>query len=308
MTRTIANTLKRLSFALFLLLERLGIHVLPVHYYTPVADRRWLRRNPALWRAPLSLPGVDFDLDEQLRWLERTCSAHYGEVEGLGRFQALAAAPLGQGYGPIESQVLHCFIRSQAPPLVVEVGSGLSTAVILEAGGLNASDGRPAPRVVAIEPFPRAGLERLPGVELIRDSCQAVPSEVFERLQAGDLLFIDSTHGVKTGSEVARLYLDVLPRLAPGLFVHVHDVTLPYAYSRSVLSSYLDWQESALVAALLTHNPRLAVLCCESALHYARPDELRRILPDYRPRANDDGLDAAGKDGDFPSSLWLQTR
>ena len=308
MPRGAVNALKRLTFALFLLLERIGIHVLPVHYYTPVADRRWLRRNPALWRAPLSLPGVALDLDEQLRWLEHTCSAHYDEVEGLGRFRALAATPLGQGYGPIESQVLHCFIRSQAPPLVVEIGSGLSTAAILEAGELNAAEGRRAPHVVAVEPFPHPGLEQLQGIELIRDYGQSVPPDVFDRLQAGDLLFIDSTHGVKTGSEVLRLYLEIVPRLPAGVVVHIHDVFLPYAYPRSVLSSYFDWQESSFVAALLTHSSQLAVLCCQSALHYARPGELRRILPDYRPRSNDDGLDAAGEDGDFPSSLWLQTR
>src|SRR5438132_2567153 len=77
------SRVKRTLFAAFLAIERAGVHVLPRHFYSPVADRRWLRRNPGLWRAPASLPGVDWDLAAQLRWLNEVCAEHLEEVRGF---------------------------------------------------------------------------------------------------------------------------------------------------------------------------------------------------------------------------------
>jgi hypothetical protein len=140
----------------------------------------------------------------------------------------------------------------------------------------------------------------------VRNYAQDVHEEVYSQLQAGDLLMIDSSHSVKTGSEVIRIYLDIIPSLAAGVFVHIHDVFLPYAYSRTVLNDYYDWQETTLLTALLTGNDCLRVLCCQSALHYARPDELRSVLSSYRPQRGSDGL-GVGQPGDFPASMWLRT-
>lgn len=311
MKKRLRQGLKRLSFEAFLVFERLGVHVLPAHYYSSLPNHGWLRRHPELWQSALSLKGIEWNLDKQLRWLRQICSEYYREVQGLGPYARLKAAGFGLGFGPIESQVLHCFVRSQAPTRVVEVGAGLSTAIIRDAGELNAREGRCVPEIRSIEPFPSPALKRLGGVEIIQESCQAVQFDVFEQLQAGDLLFIDSTHAVKCGSELIRLYLEVLPRLAAGAVVHVHDIYLPFAYSRTVLSSYFDWQETSLVAALLTHNSRIEILCCQSGLHYERPGDLATILPDYRPQPNQEGLsigDERESNGHFPSSLWLVTK
>jgi hypothetical protein len=68
-------------------------------------------------------------------------------------------------------------------------------------------------------------------------------------MEAGDLLFIDSSHAVKTGSEVLRIYLEIIPGLPAGVYVHVHDINLPYLYSRDALSAYYASQETALCAA-----------------------------------------------------------
>jgi hypothetical protein len=94
-------------------------------------------------------------------------------------------------------------------------------------------------------------------------------------LSAGDLLFIDSTHAVKVGSDVVRIYLEIIPHLPAGIFLHIHDVYLPYAYPRDVFSMPYWWQETGLLIALLTNNPRLSVLTCLSALHYVIPTKCR---------------------------------
>jgi hypothetical protein len=285
--------------------ERLGVRLQPVHYYSEVPDRRSLRADRSSWARPVVLTGVDWDLDEQLAWLAKVCGPYVHEVEGLDQWRSLGT-DRGPGYGPIESQVLHSVVRSLAPARIVEVGSGVSTVISRWAADRNAADARNATEITCIEPFPREALLALPGVDVVTRPAQEVDAALFERLESGDLLFIDSTHALRTGSELARLYLEVLPRLAPGVVVHIHDIVLPYLFMPDVLDSVFDWQETTLLAALLTGNDGFRVLAAQAALHHERPAELERILPDYRPRATRDGLYVAGADaGHYPSSIWL---
>lgn len=304
------SLLKRLSIDLFLLADRLGLHVLPKHFYSPVSDYRWLREHPALWVGRASLTGVHWDLDEQLRWLADLCVPYYTEVRGLQVYRELTDSGIGPGYGPIESQVLHCFMRARRPRRVIEIGSGISTACMLRAVQMNRHEGLGDSRVTCIEPYPKPGLARLDGITLIREMCQALPASLFGELHDGDLLFIDSSHAVRTGSDTLRIYTELIPNLAPGVFVHVHDITLPYLYPPDALVNPWAWQETTLLLALLTHNPRLSVLACESALHHDRPAALAKILSDYRPRTQQQGLDVSGNSQagtHFPASIWLRT-
>src|SRR4051794_34875155 len=93
--RALRRRLKELSFRTFVLLDRGSVHLLPKHYYTPVADRAWLRDNPGSWRRRAPMTGVHWDLGEQLAWLEPITAEHYGEVEGLERHAALSSAAVG---------------------------------------------------------------------------------------------------------------------------------------------------------------------------------------------------------------------
>ena len=179
---------------------------------------------------------------------------------------------------------------------------------MIEAGALNQRDGKHAPKITCLEPFPSDNLRRRKEVELIPQFCQQVPLSVFDRLSAGDLLFIDSSHAVKVGSDVLRIYLEIIPHLPPGIFLHIHDIFLPYAYPRNVFSMPYWWQETAMLMALLINNPKLSVLACLSALHYDYPEQLQKLLTDYRPARNDEGLEVPlSAPGHFPASIYLQT-
>jgi hypothetical protein len=297
------KALKKLSFDTFLALDRVGLHVLPKHYYTPVPDYQWLKENQAHWtqRAPLS--GIEWDLDAQLTWLKETCEPHYHEVKGLNLYHELVAKGAGPGYGPIESQVLHCFVRSLRPRTILEIGSGLSTLASLHASRLN----RTQSKLICIEPFPRPAFRQLTDVHHIEKACQATPISVFDDLAEGDLLFIDSSHSVALGSDVVRIYLEIIPRLKRGVYIHIHDIYLPYLYHRTPMSDYFAHQETVLLAALLTENRRLRILGCLSGLHYDRTEELKTLLTDYVPQSNQEGMSVPGSDlGHFPSSLYLQ--
>ncbi len=288
--------------ALFGLAERAGVHLTPRHYYTPVPDVRWLRRNTGLWEHASALTGVYWDMDSQLKRLSGVCAPYIHEVAGLGFYSQVTADRWGPGYGPVESQVLHCFLRELRPKRVVEIGSGVSTACMLHAL-------EPGAELTCIEPYPSEVVRETAGAHLRAQPCQEAPLSVFLELDAGDLLFVDSSHAVKVGSEVPRIYLEIIPTLRPGVFVHIHDIFLPYLYPPDILTwPFWAWQETVLLAALLTNNPKLEVLFCMSALHHARAAELRCVLPDYRPRAMRGGLFADGaSEGHFPTSIWLRT-
>lgn len=288
------------------MLDHAGLHVLPKHYYTPVPDCTWLRDNHSLWIGRSSLTGIHWDLAEQFAWLKDVCQPYYGEVAGLKSYYSFTQN--GPGYGEIESQVLHCFVRRFTPANIIEIGSGVSTLCMLEAAGLNQREGKRVPRITCVEPFPRPGLRHRKEVELIPQFCQQVPLSLFGRLSDGDFLFIDSTHAVKVGSDVMHIYLEIIPRLPAGVFLHIHDVYLPYAYPRDVFSMPYWWQETALLMALLTNNSRLSVLTCLSALHYDYPEQMRELLTDYHPAPNHEGLAVSPSDrGHFPASIWLKT-
>jgi methyltransferase family protein len=299
-TVTPKRILKDLSFRMFLGLDRVGIHLLPKHYYTPVSDYAWLRQHPDLWQRPLSMHGVHWNLEDQFAWLAETCEAYYAEAVHETQRDAI-----GPGYGKVEAQVLHSFIRKHAPERVVEVGGGTSTAIMAQAAALNAREGRARSRIVTVDPYPAPELHGLDGVEVKPGYGQSVGRSLTDDLRAGDLLFIDSSHALKSSSEVGWLYLEVVPALRPGVIVHVHDVFLPYLYRPTLLKEYFDWQETALLAALLIGNSGLRVLCCQSALHDADPARLAEVLPDCQPGSLSRGLTDSATRGDYPASIWL---
>lgn len=299
---------KELLFKTFSAFDKAGLHLIPKHYYTPVPDCAWLEKHQPLWAGRSSLTGIHWDLDEQYAWLESICAPYYGEVAGLKFYNRHNQNGVGPGFGPIESQVLHCFIRTYSPTRILEIGSGVSTMCMLEAAHLNRQDNKHVPEITSLEPYPRRALVACDEIHLVAKMCQEAPSSLFQNLSAGDLLFIDSTHAVKIGSDVLRIYLEIIPALPPGVFLHIHDIFLPYSYPRNVFSRPFWWQETALLIALLVNNPKLSVLCCESALHYDGAEQMQRLLTDYRPAPNNEGLavDETGP-GHFPSSIWLKT-
>ena len=126
---------------------------------------------------------------------------------------------------------------------------------------MDAADGHPLTLEV-FDPFPSVVTPELPGLErLERLSAQQVPLETFDRLGSGDVLFVDTTHTVKVGSDVNHILLEVLPRLAPGVVVHLHDIFLPYEYPKVWLEDYgLYWTEQYLLQAFLAFNSGYEIL------------------------------------------------
>ena len=132
--------------------------------------------------------------------------------------------------------------------------------------------------LICIEPFPREFLRKgFPGLQsLIEKKVQDIDLEFFSQLGSGDILFIDSSHTVKIGGDVNYLFLEVLPRLKPGVIVHVHDIFLPFEYRRDwVLDEFRFWTEQYLLQAFLTFNSEFEVLLANSYLNHYHQEDLQ---------------------------------
>ena len=186
----------------------------------------------------------------------------------LGKPQEHVRFYLGNGlFDGVDALVAYCMIRHFQPRLIIEVGSGFSSLVLGQAAEKNKNS-----NLICIEPSPREFLrEGFPGLQsLIEKKVQDIGLEFFSQLASGDILFIDSSHTVKIGGDVNYLFLEVLPRLNPGVIVHVHDIFLPFEYRRDwVLDEFRFWTEQYLLQAFLTFNSEFEVLLANYFLsHY----------------------------------------
>ncbi len=288
--------------------QRVGVDILPRHFYSQIPDLRALRTTSA-WRRPYRLTAVQgTDLDAQLAWFRTTCPPEVRTTLGGRRILDEAERLNGaQGYGPVEAELLYCVVAARRPQRLVQIGAGVSTAVAQMA----ASDHGVDLDITCVDPFPTRYLtERASAGELrLRQSpVQELDPSFVDDLRAGDVLFVDSTHTVSPGSDVNFIVLELLPRLRRGVLVHFHDIMLPFDYSPRILSDDLFfWSETALVAAYLTDNPRVTIRLCCAMLHRERLAEARQVLPAYaHPLETTDGLAEARATGAFPSALWLE--
>ncbi|GET40266.1 class I SAM-dependent methyltransferase [Microseira wollei] len=287
--------------------QKFGISILPVHFYSEVPDLQELRKED-YWKQPHSMFGVNGnDLQSQLSFVKECCSEELQERLKKGDIYAHACAENGEpGFGLVEADFLFCFIYSKRPKRIIQVGCGVSTSVML----LASQESDYKPEIICIEPYPTEFLQKsdkMGKITLIPEKAQKISLDILTNLGDEGMLFIDSTHTVKPGSEVNRLILEVLPRLKPGSFVHFHDIYFPYEYSRDILSKALFFpNETVLLHAFLINNKNSCIKASLSMLHYAKKEELQKLLPNYEPEANEYGLEVSDARGHFPSSVYLQ--
>ena len=187
----------------------------------------------------------------------------------------------------VERTLAH--LREHRPRRIVEIGSGQSTLMAILALRANrAEDPRYRCLHLCIEPYEAPWLERA-GVAVLRRPVEAVPLQVFDTLEAGDVLFIDSSHMIRPQGDVLFEYLNVLPRLKPGVVVHVHDIFTPHDYPASWLVEHVRfWNEQYLLEAFLTHNRSWKVIGALNFLRHRHFEALSARLHDFQ-RAHEPG-------------------
>lgn len=254
----------------------------PGHFYSPVVDPAAVDEK-ALEAASLADPTeIDMNYEGQIAMLKRLAPHLASGPDGTSPARRYRAPNDQFSLG--DAKLLHAFIAEFRPTTLVEVGSGHSSAVILDAMDMLGL----ATRCIFIEP----NTERLralmrPGdldrARLIEAPVQSVELSLFESLEANDILFLDTSHVAKTGSDVLHEIFEILPRLKPGVIVHFHDVFSGFEYPRAwAIEENRSWNEAYFLRAYLANNARFEIVMHANALERRHPNELATIAPGYR--------------------------
>ncbi len=262
----------------FPLWEEHGFHLSPVHFYEPIPDTRTL--TDALLEKESELVGIDIREADQLDLLRKVFPQFRAEYAEIPREPAADPKQfyLNNGYFTgADALVYYGMVRHFKPQLLIEVGSGFSSRLAAQACLRNGHG-----ELICIEPNPDQVLrDGFPGLTmLIAKRVEEVGFDLFQRLRANDILFIDSSHVVRCGGDVNCLLLEIVPRLNPGVIVHLHDILLPQEYGRAwVIDRYRFFSEQYLLQAFLTFNTEFHVLFANRYMALKHLGEMAALFP-----------------------------
>jgi hypothetical protein len=278
--------------------QRLGVHVTPNHFYYPIPDTSLLKDD--LWAKDSELAGIDMNEANQLALLAEFSARYKQEYDALPREKTGAAQQYyvyNGTYGSVDGEILYCMIRHFKPALLFEIGAGKTTLLSAQAILENERESGSKCRFVSCEPYPDATVAAgLPGLsELRRTGVQDIPLKEFEALGENDILFIDSSHVLKIGSDVQYEYLEILPRLKKGVLVHVHDIFLPAEYPKDWIKKlHYFWNEQYLLQAFLAFNDSFEVLWAGNFMRLKHARELEAAFSSFK------------REGTLPGSFWMR--
>lgn len=279
--------------------QGLGFHVTPNHFYQPVPDTRTLREE--LWRKESEMVGIEMNDSRQMALLSFFASAYGKEYH---------AFPYEKTENPqeyyvhnnmfelVDGGILYSMVRHFKPKRIVEIGSGFSTLLTVKAILKNESvDHSYKCEFTAIEPHPSDTLKAgVPGLSrLYPTRLENVPRTLFSQLTAGDILFIDSSHVLKIGSDVQTELLEILPSLEKGVLVHIHDIFLPAEYPKDwVIKAHVFVNEQYVMQAFLTFNDHFEIIWAGHYMRLRHHDKLKEAFGRYET------------DERWPCSLWIR--
>jgi hypothetical protein len=284
---------------------RHGFHLLRKHFYLPIPDETDLK-DPML-KDSSDLVGIDMNEDESLAFLRDVYPKYQAEFrqafplhrpEGSERFYLVNG-----GFMAGDANVYYALIRHGRPRRIIEIGGGNSTLLAAAACLRNLEEYGVKPQLTVIEPYPWDVLKKgVPGVDLVlEERIQTVDLKLFTSLEAGDILFIDSSHVLRPGGDVQREYCEILPRLAPGVLVHIHDISLPKPYFHLYFQNHLYWNEQYLLQAFLTYNSRYEVVWPGTHMFVKHAEEVAKAFPEISDMRAQFPLAE-------PSSFWLRVK
>ena len=199
------------------------------------------------------------------------------------------------GFMPaLDGVALYGLIALKKPKRFLEIGSGTSTQFAHKA----IVDQRLDTRIISIDPHPRAEIDRL-CAQVIRSAAEDVDLSVFDQLEANDMLYVDNSHQVFMNSDATVVFLDILPRLKPGVLVHIHDVTLPYDYPEG----WVRWhfaEQYLLACYLLARGNRFDIVF--AGAFASSDDPLKRVMDPLFTREEFRGVETHG------CAFWIQMR
>ncbi len=268
----------------------------PGHFYSPIVDPdELIDCADSIFDKDRELPGVELNGRAQIEYFGKLRKHQERIPWGEEKQPGLRYFYNNPAFSCLDATILAYMIMEHRPGTIIEIGSGYSSAATLdiverELGG--------ATKCCFIEPYPQL-LESLckpedfSRIQIFPKVVQRVALEVYDQLECGDILFIDSTHIVKTGSDVVHLVQNVLPRIKPGVLIHFHDIFYPFEYPVGwVLGENRSWNESHYLSAFLTNNSEYEILFFNDFFYRKHRSLLKTVVPNCRQ--------------DSGASLWIR--
>lgn len=293
------TAVRRFTKYTFPIWQSMGVHMTPVHFHQPVPDTRSL--SDSVWERRSELIGMDLKEEAQLILLDEFARNWKHEYEGIPRNRKDAHPSEyyinNKAFTSVDGEVLYCMIRKFRPRKIIEIGSGYSTILAAQAVIRNREESGHECELIACEPYPLKCLTAgFPGLaRVVAKRVEEIPLSFFRELGQNDILFIDSSHELKIAGDVQYEFLEIIPRLAKGVLVHVHDIFLPAEYLKQwVMKERIFHNEQYVLQAFLAFNKAFQILWAASYMHLRHPEKLEAAFSSYTRSSR------------WPGSFWFQ--
>lgn len=235
------------------------------HFYSAICDPKELRENAdQIWSKDNNHFGIDMNEKYHLDVLNHSFPRYIDAFNYVEKQQDTESDTQyyiqNSQYSWFDARLLFVMLNRLKPKKMIEVGSGFSSLLIADVNHRLLND---KIDFTCIEPFPRDFLRKdINGLNhVIIEKVQTQDVDIFENLNEGDILFIDSSHVSKTGSDVNYIIFEILPRLKKGVIIHFHDIYLPFEYPKEwAIDLNRSWNEQYILQALLMYSNGFKVL------------------------------------------------
>lgn len=260
----------------------------PGHYYSPIPAPEELKEYKSrIYDNTKTMQGIDLNEKDQVLLMEGF-SEFYKDIDfsfgNSGKNRYYYDNP---SFKEPDAVILYSVIRHLKPQKIIEIGSGFTSALMLD---INEKFFNNSIDLTFVEPYPDLLLSLLREedkavLKLISQKTQDLDLKLFDKLNPGDLLFIDSTHVSKTGSDVNRIIFEILPVLKPGVIIHFHDVVFPFEYPEEWVFNTngrwkgFSWNESFILRAFLMFNERFRIYFFGSYLLNSNKEFFNKNMP-----------------------------
>jgi predicted O-methyltransferase YrrM len=247
------------------------------HFYSPVISIKNIKEREAdIWKNKEidGIPGIHLRTEDQKK-LVKEFSKYYNELPFNEKIESKLRYYFDNDfYSYTDGIVLYSIIRHCKPKRIIEIGSGFSSAVMLDTNELFFDN---QIELTFIDPYPKRlhslmTLIDKSKIKVIDSDVQLISLDVFKKLQSGDILFVDSTHVTKTGSDVNYILFEILPILNSGVIIHFHDVFYPFEYPKEWVFKGYNWNEDYILKAFLMYNNDFEIKLFSDYLHNHHKD------------------------------------
>jgi len=265
------------------ILKKIGIFPLTSNYYEPSFDFDNLKKNLSEKR---NLPGINFNIENQIKNLKQL--DYKKELENLNLKNNSPNFNFNIDNNFFEAgdaEIYYQMIRYHKPKKIIEIGSGQSSLIAMEAINNNKQIDNFITELTCIEPFENKWLEKN-DIRVIRKKVEEIDTDIFTDLNKGDILFIDSSHVIKPQGDIVKIFLEILPKLKSGVIIHIHDIFSPRDYLENWLKiENRFFNEQYLLEGMLDNSSRYKIMLSLNLLKYDFYKELKNVCPYLNDRS-----------------------